>query len=346
TDTGAGTNLKHWTMRSAGGNLYFATSSDAFATSTTPALTFLQGSGLAGSVGVATSSPWRTFSVEGTVAMNGLGTAQGNAICVTAGREITNPGATSCTGSSEKFKENIETLSRGLALEKINQLRVVSFDYKDGVYSTEDERGSFGLVAEEVQKVDRKLVDFNYDGEPTTLKFEKLTGLLIQSVQELDERVGFLESLGTGIANAIVRFKSLFAEEFTVGTPEKPAGITLYDKNSGLPYCLRVVNGSPVTSSGECSALANDSPPAPPPTPSPSPEPTPEPPPTPSPSPSPSPEPTPEPPPTPPSEPTPITSGSETTASTTPVSTTPESPPPAAASSENESTTTPEDVPL
>jgi len=38
TDSGAGTNLKHWTMRSAGGNLYFATSSDAFATSTTAAI--------------------------------------------------------------------------------------------------------------------------------------------------------------------------------------------------------------------------------------------------------------------------------------------------------------------
>ena len=41
TDTNAGANLKHWLFASMGGNLYIGTSTDAYATSTTPALTIL-----------------------------------------------------------------------------------------------------------------------------------------------------------------------------------------------------------------------------------------------------------------------------------------------------------------
>ena len=61
TDSSAGTNLKHWTMRSAGGNLYFATSSDAYATSTIPALMIDTN----GRVGIGTTSPFAKFSVSG-----------------------------------------------------------------------------------------------------------------------------------------------------------------------------------------------------------------------------------------------------------------------------------------
>lgn len=39
TDSNAGAGLKHWTMRSVGGNFYVASSSNAYATSTTPSIT-------------------------------------------------------------------------------------------------------------------------------------------------------------------------------------------------------------------------------------------------------------------------------------------------------------------
>ena len=41
TDTVAGVNLKHWTLASQGGNLYFATSTDLYATSTTASLSII-----------------------------------------------------------------------------------------------------------------------------------------------------------------------------------------------------------------------------------------------------------------------------------------------------------------
>ncbi len=220
-----------------------------------------------GNVGIGTTSPWRKLSVSGTVAFNGLDTTQGNAICITAGKEITDPGAAACTGSSIRFKENVETLSEGFALDKINQLRVVSFDYKDGFYSPEDSRASYGLIAEEVEEIDPNLVDYGYDGLPTTLKFEKILGLTVQAVQELSRGGGFangvgglslaavlnsLKDLGADISDGLAKFKNLVVETLTVGSSEKPTGITLFDEKTGEPYCLTISSGKIKNIPGEC----------------------------------------------------------------------------------------------
>lgn len=61
TDPSAGSNLKHWSLRSAGGNLYFATSTDStFATSSATALTINS----SGNVGIGTSSPAAKLSIQ------------------------------------------------------------------------------------------------------------------------------------------------------------------------------------------------------------------------------------------------------------------------------------------
>lgn len=145
-------------------------------------------------VGVASSSPWRKFSVDGTVAFNGLtSSATGNAVCITTKKDITDAGAGTCTPSSIRFKENVQTLDGGLALDELGRMRVVSFDYKDGSFSPEDGPQSVGLIAEEVEKVDKRLVDYGADGKPISLHFERITGLLVQAVQEIVIKVSGLE---------------------------------------------------------------------------------------------------------------------------------------------------------
>jgi hypothetical protein len=148
-----------------------------------------------GFVGVASTSPWRTFSVTGTVALNGLtSSATGNAVCITASKDITDAGGGTCTPSSERFKTNIQTLPTGSALDQLSRMRVVSFDYKDGSYSTEESPASVGLIAEEVEKINPVLVDYGYDGKPLTLHFERLTGLSIQAIQEQQQQIAALAS--------------------------------------------------------------------------------------------------------------------------------------------------------
>jgi len=144
-------------------------------------------------VGIGTTTPWRTLSVTGTVAFDGLSSsATGNAVCITTNNEITDAGGATCVPSSERFKENISDLAEGFALDTLGQLRVVSFDYKDGTYSPEDYSGAYGMIAEEVELIDPKLVDYGYDGKPLTLQFEKITGLLVSAVQEQQAQIAEL----------------------------------------------------------------------------------------------------------------------------------------------------------
>jgi hypothetical protein len=71
---------------------------------------------------------------------------------------------------------------------------------------------------------------------------------------------------------------ALTSSSLTIGSREKPSGITFYDTATGNPFCTRVTNGLLATVAGSCMDLGVTAPtPAPAPAPAPSPSPTPEP---------------------------------------------------------------------
>jgi len=78
TDTNAGANLKHWLFSSEGGNLYIGTTTDAYATSTTPGLTII---GSSGNAGIGTTTPLANLVVEtnGTPTIRGIVSSQTSA---------------------------------------------------------------------------------------------------------------------------------------------------------------------------------------------------------------------------------------------------------------------------
>ncbi|KKW10390.1 MAG: Phage tail fiber-like protein [Parcubacteria group bacterium GW2011_GWA2_49_9] len=169
-----------------------------------------------GNVGIGTTSPWAKLSVEGTVSFKSLtSSATGNAVCITTNNEITNAGGGTCTPSSLRFKENVVTLNKGFALDTLSQLRVTSFDYRNGAYSPEDGKGSYGMIAEEVAQIDPLLVDYGYDGQPLTLHFEKITGLLVQAVQEIGSVINL-----TGATTSAVTIDSQGNLGIGTSTPE------------------------------------------------------------------------------------------------------------------------------
>jgi len=86
-------------------------------------------------------------------------------------------------GSDINLKENVQTLPN--ALETINRLRGVSFDWKK-----KHKGSSIGVIAQEVEKVFPELVDEHALNGMKTVNYSALIGVLIEAVKELSDKVG------------------------------------------------------------------------------------------------------------------------------------------------------------
>jgi hypothetical protein len=85
--------------------------------------------------------------------------------------------------SDINLKENIQTVEN--ALETVNNLRGVSFDWK------ESGNGSYGVIAQELEEVLPELVK---DGEIKSVNYNGLVGILIEAIKELKTEVEELKS--------------------------------------------------------------------------------------------------------------------------------------------------------
>jgi trimeric autotransporter adhesin len=99
------------------------------------------------------------------------------------------------TTSSARFKEEIEPMGR--ASEAILALKPVSFRYRHELDSKKIPQ--FGLVAEQVEKVNPDLVARDDQGKPYTVRYEAVNAMLLnefikehQTVQELKKQVAEL----------------------------------------------------------------------------------------------------------------------------------------------------------
>jgi hypothetical protein len=77
--------------------------------------------------------------------------------------------------SSITLKDNVRTYEN--ALDTVNRLRGVSFDWKDSG------KPGVGLIAEEVAKVVPEVVAYN-DGAATGVNYASLVGVLVEAVKE------------------------------------------------------------------------------------------------------------------------------------------------------------------
>ena len=77
--------------------------------------------------------------------------------------------------SSRRYKEDIKPLAA--ASEAIYALKPVSFRHKKEYDETQ--RPGFGLIAEEVEKVDPDLVDRNQKGQPESVRYESINAMLL-----------------------------------------------------------------------------------------------------------------------------------------------------------------------
>lgn len=144
-----------------------------------------------GNFGIATTSPWRTLSVSGTVAINGLSAfATGDsAVCIRANGEITfDSGVSSCIVSSKYVKHNILGINASDSETRIMALNPVSFAYN------ESDQKDIGLIAEDAASIDPRYAQYTGEtkiisghtfkpGDVTAVNWSAITADLVKTVQ-------------------------------------------------------------------------------------------------------------------------------------------------------------------
>jgi len=98
--------------------------------------------------------------------------------------------------SDETLKENIEIIPN--ALDKVKLIKGVTFDWKDE-YLTEERKEYIrkrdtGIIAQDVQKVLPEVVHEKEDGT-LGVRYEKIIGLLVESIKELSAEIEELKSI-------------------------------------------------------------------------------------------------------------------------------------------------------
>lgn len=187
----SGANIAQWTMRNAGGNLYFSTTTVAGTATTSTAAMTLNNTGTG--MWISTSTSLATgLGVEGTIFFGSLTTAAGtpSSICMNAAtKEITVNAALTCTVSS-RTQKNDEGYLKGDYLSTVMLLQPVQFAYKD-----QPNRSRWGFYAEDVATVNRKLGDgYDENGKPQSLDQNAILAVTVKAVQELAKAKGLVRN--------------------------------------------------------------------------------------------------------------------------------------------------------
>ena len=106
--------------------------------------------------------------------------------------------------SSARFKDDIKPMDK--ASETILALKPVTFRYKEDL--DPDKIQQFGLIAEEVEKVNPDLVARDEDGKVTTVRYEAVNAMLL--IEFLKEH-GQVQQLKAAVAQQQKQIEALAA---------------------------------------------------------------------------------------------------------------------------------------
>src|ERR1051325_5297437 len=99
---------------------------------------------------------------------------------------VTTSGRLGVHMSSRRFKDDIRPIDK--ASEAVLALKPVTFRYKKEI--DPDQIAQFGLVAEEVEKVDPDLVVRDADGKPYTVRYEAVNAMLLNEFLREHRKIG------------------------------------------------------------------------------------------------------------------------------------------------------------
>jgi Chaperone of endosialidase len=119
---------------------------------------------------------------------------------------VNSNGKLGVTASSERFKQEIQPMNK--ASEAILALQPVTFRYKHDL--DPDNIPQFGLIAEDVEKVNPHLVARDEQGKPYSVRYEAVNAMLLNEFLKEHRKV---EKLEATLAQQQTSFESKFAQQ-------------------------------------------------------------------------------------------------------------------------------------
>jgi uncharacterized coiled-coil protein SlyX len=158
--------------------------------------------GVAGEFGIIRIGTAATHTAAFIAGITGTAVV-GNAVVVDANGQL------GVLGSSERFKDEIKPMDK--ASEAIFALKPVTFYYKHEL----DPRGipQFGLVAEDVEKVNRDLVTRDAQAKIFTVRYEAVNAMLLNEFLKEHHAVQELKSTASEQEATIIQLKSMMAQQ-------------------------------------------------------------------------------------------------------------------------------------
>jgi hypothetical protein len=221
-----------------------ATGSDALFVNTTGsfnvALGYRAGSNLTtgdnnidiGNRGVAGEAGTIRVGTQGTQTATYIAGISGTPLGAGVAVRVNTSGQLGTVGSSARFKQNIRPMDK--ASEAIHALKPVTFHYKQQL----DPEGipQFGLVAEEVQKVNPDLVVRDKEGKPYSVRYDQVNAMLLNEFlkehKKVEDQQATIAELKKAIARLAARDEEQAAQIQKVSAQlemTKPASRTVVD---------------------------------------------------------------------------------------------------------------------
>jgi len=189
----------------------------------------------AGNIGIGTTTPSAQLDTTGTVRFENFG----------AGTLQTDSAGNVTAGASDERLKNIQgNFTRGIAdLQNINPIL-----YKWKPETGFDTVNTYaGFSAQNVQLSIPEAVSADSQGY-LSIQDRPIIAALVNAVKEIG-------SVFVQVANGVAYLTNIAVQHLTVGSSDKPTGITIYDSGTGQPYCMRVYYGQTQALAGTCESL-------------------------------------------------------------------------------------------
>lgn len=143
-----------------------------------------------GNVGIGTTSPSYTLDVNGQARLGtntyiGMGSwTNTQTVCYDGTPGGNSNHLTACSGSSKRFKHNIESLDDRASFNEIIRMRPISFVYNED-HAPNDRTTHVGFLAEEIEAIDPRLVTYDAEGLSNGVQYQNITSVLVGAVKQL-----------------------------------------------------------------------------------------------------------------------------------------------------------------